>query len=960
LRLEQVFPQLAGKNQVRWYRFDWRETEFNPAATGAAVHLYFYDENVARHAKAAISAAYRDLAQTFDYYPGAAIPFLLYNAHFEFESTQAFLVSEGVLGVTSPEDLRMAVPYWGEHRRFDEVMRHELVHQFSIQKMLQEGRAEGCNPLDELPLWFVEGIAQYYSHAGLTTEARAELIARVRAPRKSERLPRFFADEPATFERVYLIGHAQAAFLDDAFGRGTVRAIIDRVGSFCKHRSFFGSRDEAGQPLARLAAEVTGVRSQEIERRWRAWAGRVAAPAARAGTPAAAERTLGRHGRGEIDSFSLSPDGRTLFYRSVDFETGEARLFLQSTRDPGTRIEVARDQHLGLESLHPVDRRVTALGRGVLAYVGRTGRSDVLFVARYQNETHGGKDRLRVGAPVRHPLTMYRGLIEAGYPAVDPVGGHVAFIGLDGRTGYLDVYALTRPLDERSPLMRLTNDPYAEQGLTYAPDGSLYTASDATGDGRYALVRLNGGVKVPLARPAGAGDAVAPAAASDGTLVFQSGVTGLEQAYRVVPRTAARAGAGAGGGLTRLTDAPTGLLDPVPDPAGGLYAVARMRDKRTLVHLDGDRLLAWPVTAAAGGEARPLPAAPITGARAYAPLARKNFGLIAAQAAAASGPFGVGRLVFADTFRTHIVGLTAFYAGDIDVGEFEAAYMDRSRRVGLGGSAFLENGLQLETPVSTRTNAYLLRRFGAAFQAELPLSPFVRLTGALAPEQLRTYRFSSPGSEFARRHRLATFATEARAGFAFDSLGYTLWGPSRGQSFTFNARGTLAYGQADPFGDLAADYQIFYSPVRRVAGLTATLRAAAGTSLGGAFREQYFLPAAYNYRVVREGTLALYGEHYAVAQAALLFPLTPVLARAIFVQGTVGADGGAIEFDVNRLWAGRRAAAVGGVNMGLGPLVVRLHVSRPFAVGGGERAKNVWNSYFSILLSPLLFQYSLQ
>src|SRR5436190_974623 len=81
-----------------------------------------------------------------------------------------------ILGVTSPEDLRMALPYWGETLRFEHVLRHEMAHQFHIQKAIDRGRAtHTCNPVALMPLWFTEGLAEAMSQPELTADVRAAI-----------------------------------------------------------------------------------------------------------------------------------------------------------------------------------------------------------------------------------------------------------------------------------------------------------------------------------------------------------------------------------------------------------------------------------------------------------------------------------------------------------------------------------------------------------------------------------------------------------------------------------------------------------------------------------------------------------------------------------------------------------------------------------------------------------------
>lgn len=954
LRLEQVFPMLAGKNQVRWYEFNWKQTDFKPVTDGAPVRLYFYESErkVAELAEPLIAEAYLDLVDAFDYTPEYTVPFLLYNSHFEFESTHAFYVSEQVLGVTSTQDLKMAIPYWGEHQRFIEVMRHEMAHQFTIQKVWSTSQGADCNPLEYIPLWFIEGIAQYYALRELTPDVRAVLAERVVFPGKDddERLPDFFAETEMSFERVYLIGHAQVTFLDETFGNGTLQKLLSRSRELCDRRSFFGGATAVGEPFQELLAAITGGNAKVMQDLWKQWAAAVVAPAREAQTPRTAMHELRRLGEGQPDSYVLSPDGTTIFYRTLDFDTGVARLYLRDLNDGGSRRQLASDQSLRMVSLHPLDRRVTALGRSSLAYIGRVGSTDVIFVRKYKRVVDGDEVRFELGDTVEHPLSRYDDLIEGGHPAIHPQTGAVAFVGLNRRTGFLDVYEIMKPFDEDSPLRRLSSDPYAEQGLAYDDAGRLYLASDATHDGQYEVMRLEEGRKVQITNLAGRADAAAPAPTTAGVL-FQSGATGFHQAY--LKR---------GDDDVRLTDVPTFLLAPQMDGAGNLYGITLREGERRLVRVSRAQVLALPVTAAAppppvGAAPWTLPPGALANVKDYSATDLDNYKLVGAQAAAAFGSVAAGTIVFSDLFNANTFGFSAFYAGYADLGEFVVAYLNRSRRLGVGGSVFLTNGLQLENPNGDENlvDTFLLQRFGASFDTEYPISRYVRLTASLAPQRLRAYQFSNPGGAFAKKYRMSVFAVEARTGFAFDTTRLSLFGPVRGQSWVVSADGTMTGGDADPFGGVMTDYQFFYPFISSYERWLGTLRLAGGTSAGGAFREQFYVPAAYNLRTISEGSIELFGEHYYLGQLETQFPISPVWGNALYFQGVVGADLGAVNFRVNEAWRRRRAAWVTGTNVGLGPVIVRFHFARPFDVGGEPPVKNLWHSYLSIMLSPLAF-----
>ena len=52
------------------------------------------------------------------------------------------------MGVTSPRDLTLTLPYFGDHELFRDVSTHELAHQFTIQKLREHARHRGTHRQD--------------------------------------------------------------------------------------------------------------------------------------------------------------------------------------------------------------------------------------------------------------------------------------------------------------------------------------------------------------------------------------------------------------------------------------------------------------------------------------------------------------------------------------------------------------------------------------------------------------------------------------------------------------------------------------------------------------------------------------------------------------------------------------------------------------------------------------------
>src|SRR5712672_1384925 len=229
-----VIPQRPGKNQVRYFDFHWRDHDFLADDGSAGLRLYFYDREypVARIAAGLIRDSWRYLSDRFQYKPSFKVPYILYNTYREFLETNVFAVQEGVLGVTSPQDLRMSLPYAGEREVFKRVSMHEMTHQFHIQKVAERAASAGLDsPIGAMPLWFTEGLAEYYAH-DQQMDSETEMFLRdiVLNPNGEigYEFPTLAEDRPYAYLYTYKYGQAKLVFLSETYGERVIQGVLDQ------------------------------------------------------------------------------------------------------------------------------------------------------------------------------------------------------------------------------------------------------------------------------------------------------------------------------------------------------------------------------------------------------------------------------------------------------------------------------------------------------------------------------------------------------------------------------------------------------------------------------------------------------------------------------------------------------------------------------------------------------------
>src|SRR3954466_13462156 len=376
-----VIPQRPGRNQVRYFEYNWRDYDYLNDDGSAGLRLYFYDREypVARIAGGLIRESWRYLSDRFQYKPSFKVPYILYNTYREFLETNVFAVQEGILGVTSPQDLRMSLPYAGDREFFKLVSTHEMTHQFEIQKVAERAASAGLETaIGAMPLWFIEGLAEYYAH-NQQMDSETEMFLRDIVLNPQGELGYDFPnldDDRQNYLWVYKYGQARLVFLSEVYGERVIQGVLDQ-----SPRLVGGGR-QRGEPregFMQLLGRVAGDTPAQMNSRWSTWARKRVMRTyldAKQDLPDVTELKLSD----ELDAFTSSRDGNLLFYRGVERETARAKLVVMDRRDPSSARQIAIDQHPGTESLHPVLRSVMAVTDDVIAWFAQSGDSDVLHI----------------------------------------------------------------------------------------------------------------------------------------------------------------------------------------------------------------------------------------------------------------------------------------------------------------------------------------------------------------------------------------------------------------------------------------------------------------------------------------------------------------------------------------------------------------------------------------------------
>jgi hypothetical protein len=954
-----VAPRRAGQSRVRHSVFEWQHVDLATGSIGAkdasrgriddrcpdatvdppGIRLYFYEAEraIAQRAAPRIESVYRELACRFGHLPEDRLPYVLYSSYREFLTTNLFPVQEGVLGVTSTEDLKLTLPYFGDARLFEEVSSHEMAHQFTIDKVRAvAAEAEAStNPLQELPLWFVEGLAEHYAHRGIDQEA--EMLARDLATNPDADfgyvMLDFFDDRPFSGLWTYKLGQMRCGFLEETYGEGTIQEILDATPRLT------GGKKDRKEPLpdfASLVAEVTGDSAVEITQGFATW---IKTRAFRAYL--AADQGLGALEPLPIEddlhalAMAASDGGHLIAIRTFRPETSQTELLLLDDRAPGNSVSVAIDGVPGIESLHPTSGRDFDLDDERIVYVAEHNGADVIHVQAIRDvadeiELPGQKPFWRVDLSTGSDETFEledHGILAVFSVAIAPGGKRIAFIGLDV-AGQRDLYVLDL---ETREIIALTDDVFAERSVAWGPAGIVFN-SDATSHHRFNLFRVASVETASIARlTTEPSDHLMPAVLPSGRTLFTAYEQGGANLYEVKD-----------GYTVRLTDVATGLFEPSPGKDGGVWAMLHHGGRRRPVHLEVDDLLEVEKRSIGSGL---MPARTSTrsldGSIAYDPLSISNWelgGIFGLFGAGAGGIFGLLFASATDFLRDHVLVLNLQVTGRIDLIDGQLFYFNQAGRLNWGGGIFQELRFR-----SIRTDRdrfpFLERYFGGEAIVRYPLSRFWFLQASLSAGGTQSVDSTFVG--LAPVDRPLDFQAELSGRFGFDTVRYhPSTGPIKGSSAIVDATLTTRPGSGDVEALFRLDGEYFF-PVIGTSNIM--LRGSAGASVGGEDAREFLLWSWYTLRGVDLGnTDVLLGRYYWFLTAELQVPLDFILRTAIFgVEGVVGLDFGGVAVRPEDLWDRRVLDVAAGFNLLFGPLVLRIHFAWPLPIGPPRPAENV-------------------
>ncbi len=434
-----------GQNKIQYTDFDWQ------VLTTEHYNVYFYPEekDIAEAAAYLAEESYTFLQEKFNHTIENRVPIIIYSSPVFFEQTNVIpgILPENVAGFTEYFKQRVVVPFNGSYADFAHVVRHELVHVFTMQKLAYVTKMHRKNNVATPPLWFMEGIAEYWS---IGWDSQADMFMRDMTISGRIISINNMGSISGTF-LMYKVGQSIMKYLGETYGDDKITDLFD---NWWKGKHFSDNiRITFGKTLT------------EIGKEWEYYLKKNYYPYIEY------QELPDRVGKKLThDGYNLKPtiflkdtkDGREEYIAFQTYRLGYSMIaempFEGEKKRCNTLIKAGRSEQF--ESLHITDSGLDANDDGLIAFASKTQETDALYIY----DTKRGKVIKKI---------KNKKLVSISSPSWAPDRRHIVFEGV-AKAGISDLYLVDIETDE---FRQLTNDIYLDMTPSFSYTDSLLAFS---------------------------------------------------------------------------------------------------------------------------------------------------------------------------------------------------------------------------------------------------------------------------------------------------------------------------------------------------------------------------------------------------------------------------------------------------------------------------------------------------
>ncbi len=441
-----------GKNKVQYTSFDWQ------VMTTDHFRIYFYtdEKEIAEIAGKIAEDSYRQLAIKFNHEIKEPTPLVIYSSPHYFTQTNIVpgILPEGVAGFTEFMKGRVVVPFHGSYRDFDHVIRHELVHVFTLDRLDAAYTRQAMRKVASPPLWFTEGLAEFWSKEW---DTEADMIVKDMVVNERFLSINEMWKVQGTFY-MYKLGESICQFIDSAYGPDKLILLFE---NWHKGRNF----DE-------IVKVTLGDDLNTLSNKWEYSLKKQYYPEiAELGLPRMESRRIVKEGfavKGVPIRWN-DGSGETDWVVFIANRLGYSGIYMKPLNDGqgGVQTLVKGERSSDFESLHLLRSGIDANDSGQVVFSSKSKEKDVIYL--YDLNRKAVLKRFE-----------FDSLIAARSPALSPDGTQLVFSGVH-RNGTSDIYQMEL---ESGSYERLTNDIYYDVDPTFSLDGQkVIFVSDRCSEG---------------------------------------------------------------------------------------------------------------------------------------------------------------------------------------------------------------------------------------------------------------------------------------------------------------------------------------------------------------------------------------------------------------------------------------------------------------------------------------------
>ena len=434
-----------GQNKVQYTNFKW-ETLRTPH-----FEIFYYPQmtELANKAAATAEEGYAYLENKFDINISHRIPLILYSSHLYFEQTNTMpgFIPQGVGGFFEYIKGRVVIPYEGSLFDLRHVIRHELVHVFTAAKISRELHDHRLAEDRDVPLWFSEGLAEFWS---TKWDDQAEMVIRD-AVLSGYLVPlSSMTDIYGTF-LMYKEGQNILKYISEKYGDDKVLLLLD---NFWKSASF--SED---------MKLTIGLDYREFDKEWIYSLQKKYYPLlSKEDLPSRVSRTIYTSGFNDSPVYYKSASGEEyVFY--LGNHDGYTDIYSQPLDSLAKPVAVIHGERTSeFESFRLPSDKMAISKDGVLAFVSKSGETDVLHLYDIAKEQIIADKRLD-------------GITRIGSVSFSPDGSRMV-VSAASMAGFYNLYLYDI---ESNSIRKLTEGYYDDRDPAWSPDGRFVVfSSDRT------------------------------------------------------------------------------------------------------------------------------------------------------------------------------------------------------------------------------------------------------------------------------------------------------------------------------------------------------------------------------------------------------------------------------------------------------------------------------------------------